>query len=157
MAIAAITVPWSAAHSRRRGAKQPRGMGRSTLAPSAEALAQGELPAVLDGATLGESVPVAISATIALNEDAMTVAESAAVAVSETTAPKEDATTLTESEPVAVSAMLELNATRARTVSITEAASAIAALNVSDPVAAKGAAAKADPLNIRYPIRQRQG
>jgi hypothetical protein len=37
------------------------------------------------------------------------------------------------------------------------AASTIAELNVFDPVAEKGAAAKADPLNIRYPIRQRQG
>jgi hypothetical protein len=89
--------------------------------------------------------------------EALTVAESDPVAVSAIAAENVEAVTVTESAAVLDSATLELNATRARNVSITEAASATEELNVFDPEAAKGAAAKAEPLNICYPIRQRQG
>jgi hypothetical protein len=89
--------------------------------------------------------------------EALTVAESDPVAVSATAAENVDAITVTESAAVLDSKMFGLNAARAKNSSSTAAASSTDELNVLDPVAAKGAAAKADPLNICYPIRQRQG
>jgi len=111
----------------------------------------------MDGATVIESAATLLSATLAPKMEALTVTESAPVAVSAIAAENVEAATETESAAVLDSEMFAANPARARNVSITDAASATEELNVFDPEAAKGAAAKAEPLNICYPIRQRQG
>ncbi len=111
----------------------------------------------VDAATVTVSVATLLSATLALNVEALTVAASNPVVVSAIAAENVEAATETESAAVLDSEMFVANPARARNVSITDAASATEELNVFDPEAAKGAAAKAEPLNICYPIRQRQG
>lgn len=108
----------------------------------------------VEAATVTESEPVAVSAMLAPNVDALTATESAPVANSAMAAPKIDAATLTVSAPVAASVMLVLKVGTATNVSDMFAVSSIYTLNEFDPVAANGAAAKADPQNINYPIKQ---
>jgi len=102
-------------------------------------------------------VPIAVSAMLALNVDATTVTESEPVALSAARALNMEAATLTESSPATLSEMLVLKIGAATNVSDRLAFSLIETLNVFAPVDAKGAVAKGEPLNICYPIRQRQG
>jgi hypothetical protein len=111
----------------------------------------------VEAATVTESVATPPSATLAPKIEALTSATSDPAAASEITAENVDGDTVKSSVAVVDSRMIAANRALAKKVSATEDASAIEELNVFDPEAAKGAAAKAEPLNICYPIRQRQG